>query len=202
MNTRPRWATVVYDANDRHGDAAAIQDLADRAGVVVVDAYPRSTAASVIPDLCAALGFNDCGIEPSSVQPRRALRLQAWMRAEPVTDVILHRAHFATAEAWRELGCLTEAGGARLWLTVHRTTPTPDQAALVEEWQTAKVTLRDVLADPPQGRQEPVDPDFTAQAADFPEIPESDMFSFTADCHELLAPRELQRAMVTYEVVR
>jgi integrase len=181
---------VVFDPADTLACMRLVAGLADldtgRAVCHPTPADPAGTWLGV--DLLVALGkrLDAPTLERSST---RAWPLAGvWLRAEPIGDLLVLRAHLLTPRALGRLVVLGQHCGVRLWLIVHRPALRAAQRRTLDQtgWQT--MGIADLHRRWPTAVHQPDPPPPTGDDDGFPAVPGADFLVFRAACRRLLDP--------------
>lgn len=156
----------VWDAAD---DAACMQALLERhdldGGRVVCHPRPGATWPVLIEDLLRALGKHPRALSRERRGKDGERLLKAWLRAEPVTELVVLRGHLLDPPLLGRLAGLATEVGMVLWLVWHHHDPPPSTYPSVS-WTEAIAVLDAAATAPPGSPASTVDDVFLAARAE------------------------------------
>ena len=191
---------VAADVADDPAEAITLEAFNDRRrGIVIFEVTPGAKGddpnrRSLLLDLAAGLG-KDISSRDRHDHRTTGHLLAAWLHAEPVSDVVVTRAHLAHGDQWRHLSEIAGLAGAHLTLVVHgRSTLSRSQQEFVRDTGARREPLTTLLKRLARV-QRPLPPGSGAAVPAFPAVPtEGHWLTFLDRCEEQLDPA--QRATV------
>jgi len=197
----------VFDPADTLACARLVAGLADLgAGRAVCHPTPNDPSGTWLAvDLLVALGKRLDAPLLERISHRAWPLAEVWLRAEPIRDLFVLRAHLLSPRALGRLVALRQRCGLRLWLIVHRPALRPAQQRTLE-LDAATWCAIDLPAfssrwpastdqPDPSGPPGPAatgraygDADGAADGSGFPAVPGADFPVFRATCRRLLDP--------------
>lgn len=189
----------MFDPDDTLACARLVAALADLgAGRAVCHPTPGDpNGIWLAVDLLVALGKRLDAPVLERVSRRAWPLAEVWLRAEPITDLFVLRAHLLGPRALCRLVALPQRCGLRLWLIVHRPALRPAQQRTLDAAPWCAIDLPAFCSRWPAGTDHP---DLSgppvpvgrahgdADASGFPAVPGADFPVFRAACRRLLDP--------------